>query len=249
MRRALFAFSVLGLWLSLSVAVAAEDRVPLRATLAACESGPAPEQRFAVFTASMPALAGTERMWMRFDLMEKRARARRWTRLRAPAFGRWDRSHEAGASGFIYTKRVERLKETARYRAVVRFRWLDGRGRVQRETRRVTRTCTQPSQRPNLRVESLGIAPGADAGTSRYLVTVVNDGRTDAAAFTLGLVAGGREQVRDVPGLATGGRTTVELTGPRCEAGQQVAATLDIRGVVLEADERDNRAMRLCTGR
>jgi hypothetical protein len=101
--------------------VRAQERPPLRASLAACESGPQAGQRFAVFTASMPALAGTRQMSMRFDLMERRDGARRrWRRLTAPAFGRWDRSKEPGAAGFIYTKRVERLSQAAEYRATVR---------------------------------------------------------------------------------------------------------------------------------
>ena len=235
--------------LSLSVPATAQERPPLRASLAACESGPTAAERFAVFVGSMPARAGTARMWMRFDLMERRAGSKRWTRRQAPAFGRWDRSRERGASAFIYTKRVERLRENARYRAVVRFRWLDAEGRVQRETRRSTPSCDQPSQRPNLRVEALGIVPGPDEGTRHYLVTIVNEGRTAADAFTLGLVAGGSEQVRDVPGLAAGARTTIDLLGPRCPDAEMVSATLDVRGVVRESNERDNRSIRLCGGR
>ena len=246
MRGAPFVVLVLLLSLSLSVPARAQERPPLRASLAACESGPAASARFAVFTGSMPALRGTKRMWMRFDLEERRDGAKRWQRLRAPAFGRWDRSKVPGASGFIYTKRVERLNEAARYRAVVRFRWLDAKGRVQREARRVTTACDQPSQRPNLRVEALETAPGADASSMRYLVTVVNTGLTPAGAFTLGMVVGEAEQVRDVPGLEAGGRTTVELRAPRCEPNASIQVTLDVRDAVKESDERDNRSVRLC---
>jgi hypothetical protein len=249
MRRTPFVVLVLLLALVPATAGAQEQRPALAATLAACESGPQPAERFAVFTGSMPALAGTRRMWMRFDLMERRGTSKRWRRLRATAFGRWERSKVPGASGFIYTKRVERLKEAARYRAVVRFRWFDEDGRVQRETRRTTPTCDQPSQRPNLVVEAVGIAPGPDAATYRYLVTVVNAGRTPADAFTLGLVTADRDLVRDVPGLAAGGRTTVEVLGPRCEEGAPVDVTLDVRGVVAESDERDNTSMTACVGR
>ena len=227
----------------------AQERPPLRATLAACESGPEAVARFAVFTGSMPALRGTRRMWMRFDLEERRRGARRWQRLRAPAFGRWDRSREPGASGFIYTKRVEQLKEAASYRAVVRFRWFDARGREQRQIRRITPPCEQPSQRPNLLVDALGIAPGPDASTYRYLVTVVNDGLTAAGPFSLGLVTDGGERVREVPGLAARGRTTVEIAGPRCAEMSTVTVKLDVRGDVAESDERDNGSNRLCGGR
>lgn len=250
MRRTPFVFLILLLSLSLSVpARAQEEPPPLRAALAACESGPEADARFAVFTASMPARPGTRRMWMRFDLEERRIGAKRWQRLRAPAFGRWDRSKEIGASGFIYTKRVERLKEAARYRAVVRFRWLDAQGRIQRQTRRTTPVCEQPSQRANLVIEAVSIGPGPDAASSRYVVTVANSGLTPAGAFTLGVATEERELLRDVPGLAAGGRTTVEVVGPRCGDGSPVDVTLDVKGVVEESSERDNASMTACTGR
>ena len=230
---------------------AQEPPPPLRATLAACEAGPQPAERFAVFTGSMPAIAGTARMWMRFDLLERRETSKRWRRLRAPALGRWERSKEAGASGFIYTKRVERLKQRARYRAVVRFRWFDAHGRVQRETRRTTPVCVQPWQRPNLRIESVEVRPATDPAMARYLVTIVNDGLTAAGPFTVGLVVGAEEDVRDVPGLAATGRTTLEIPGRRCDPARpdRIAVQLDIRDVVRESSERDNRSDRACDGR
>ena len=251
MRRTPFVVLALSIALGLipARALAQEERPPLAATLAACESGATAAERFAVFTGSMPAAAGTRRMLMRFDLMERRDGSKRWRRLRAPAFGRWERSKAAGAAGFIYTKRVERLKEAARYRAVVRFRWLDVNGRVQRETRRTTPTCEQPSQRANLQVEAVGIAPGPDASTYRYLVTVVNDGLTGAGAFQVGLVADDGEAVRDVPGLPAGGRTTVELVTRRCTERSRLAVTLDPGKVVDESSEADNATDWPCNGR
>jgi len=248
MRRA--PFLVLVLLLALPAGASAQERPSLGAQLAACESGPDPAQRFAIFIASMPALAGTRQMSMRFDLMERRDGARRrWRRLTAPAFGRWDRSKEPGAAGFIYTKRVERLKEAASYRAVVRFRWVDRDGEVQRQARRTTPVCAQPSQRPNLVVEGVDVLPGPDGATSRYLVRVLNEGRTAAPAFTLGMVAAQEDLMHDVPGLVAGGRTTVEMVAPRCPAGASVDVMLDVRNVVRESSERDNRSISPCDGR
>ncbi|HEV2727069.1 MAG TPA: hypothetical protein VGV34_02185, partial [Solirubrobacterales bacterium] len=68
MRRAPFVF--LFLVLLAPAPAAAQERPKLAATLAACETGPDPEQRFAVFTGSMPAMKGTHHMSMRFDLEE-----------------------------------------------------------------------------------------------------------------------------------------------------------------------------------
>jgi hypothetical protein len=218
---------------------------PLKASLAACESGVTAAERFAVFTGSMPALAGTERMWMRFDLMTRATGAKRWRRVKAPAFSRWDRSAPSRA-GFVYTKRVERLEQEASYRAVVRFRWLARRGRVQRERVLRTKACLQPSQRPNLRVVSFAIAPGPDAGHARYVVTLVNAGPVAAGAFAVAISGLSEVLVQPVPGLAPAERTTLEIRGPACQSGAHVTATLDAQGDVRESDEDDNRSVRGC---
>ena len=89
MRRALLALLVAVV--PAAPAFAQEEPPPLRATLAACEAGPNPAERFAVFTGSMPALPGTARMLMRFDLLQRPDGDRRWAPVRAKAFGRWER--------------------------------------------------------------------------------------------------------------------------------------------------------------
>src|SRR5688572_1959940 len=98
MRRTLIAFlAVLGF----AAPADAQKRPPLRATLAACETGPAASERFAVITGSMPARRGTARMAMRFTLLSRRAGGKRWTASRAKAFRRWHRS-APGRGGFVW---------------------------------------------------------------------------------------------------------------------------------------------------
>jgi hypothetical protein len=220
----------------------------LSAALTACGTGATPGERFALFTGSMPARPGTRRMWMRFDLFERSGPAARWARVPAPSFGRWERSQPRRA-GFVYTKRVERLRDAAAYRAVVRFRWFDARGAVQRTTRRTTPVCVQPDRRPDLQVVSIGVVPGAAEGSAIHLVTVANGGLTAAAPFDVGIVAGGEDRVSRVAGLAAGERTTIEVPGRRCRGAEQVSATADVRGEVDEADERDNALSRACDAR
>ena len=245
MRRTLVA--TLGL-LVLAAPAHAQDRPPLRASLAACETGPAPAERFAVFTGSMPALRGTQRMAMRFTLLSRRAGTTRWRRSTASAFRRWHRS-APGRRGLVWTKRVEGLRESADYRVVVTFRWFGAGGRIQREVVRRTPVCEQPSQRPNLRVEAIEVTAAAEPGTTRYRITLINTGLTPADAFTLGLVVGDQERTREVAGLAAGERTTVEVVGAACEPGRVAQVDLDVRDVVKESDEGDNRSRRVCGGR
>ncbi len=66
----------------------AQERPRLRVHLDLCRTGSAGAHRVAVFSGSMPAVAGTARMAMRFDLYERRSGARGFARVRLPALGR-----------------------------------------------------------------------------------------------------------------------------------------------------------------
>jgi CARDB len=242
MRRAPW-FLVALLGLASPLPVFAQERPKLAASLAACETGPDAAQRFAVFTGSMPAMRGTHRMSMRFDLEERGSDVDDVQRVAAPTLGRWNRS-KPGVAGFVYTKRVTRLGQGRWYRATVRFRWHDVRGRVQRTARRVTTFCHQPDQRPNLQLESLRAArPGS------YLVTIVNAGLTPAPESIVGVEPRPETSFqRRVPPLAPGERTTVVVEGDRCEPNHVVVVQLDAGRVVDESREDDNRVENACPG-
>jgi hypothetical protein len=219
---------------------------PLKASLAACVSGPSEEQRFAVFTGSMPAYRGTKRMAMRFDLFTRTSASLRWQPVKTKGLGRWQKS-DPNRAGFVYTKRVERLSQAAEYRVAVRFRWYQSDAKRPDRTRR-TPVCRQPDQRPNLRIETLDVLPGPDAASRRYVATVLNDGRTAAGPFDVAIVAAS-DEVRRVAGLPPGERATVEVAGAACPEGERVTARADVRGVVEESSERDNRSLTACDGR
>jgi hypothetical protein len=220
---------------------------PLKASLAACSVGATEDQRFAVFTGSMPAYRGTRRMAMKFDLFMRRTGAADWLPVKVRGLGRWQRS-APGREGFVYTKRVEHLLQGHDYRVAVRFRWYQAPGLKRRDRVRRTPVCRQPDQRPNLKIESLRIEPGADEASRRYVVTVVNVGQTAAKAFDVGLVTT-QDDVHSVSGLPAGERATVEIAAPACPMGERVTAQADVRGVVHESSERDNRFIAVCDGR
>src|SRR5687767_4921726 len=90
---------------------------PLKASLAACSVGASDDQRFAVFTGSMPAYRGTRRMAMKFNLYIRPIGATSWLPVKAKGLGRWQRS-EPVREGFVYTKRVEGLLQGNDYRVV-----------------------------------------------------------------------------------------------------------------------------------
>ena len=145
---------------------AVEERAPLQARLVGCTTGPHPADRTAAFMAGMPAIDGSARMWVRFDLYERTPDALGFTRIALPAWGRWERS-DPGRTAFIYTKRVDGLRAPAAYRARVLFRWYGPDGELLRRARRFTRACRQPDRGPALQarapVAAAGLVPGTAA--------------------------------------------------------------------------------------
>jgi len=221
-------------------AAAAQEPPPLAAELTACETAVAPEGRSAAFTGSMPALAGTERMAIRVDLLQRRAARGRLQRVDAPGLGEWQRS-EPGRSGFVVTQRVERLAAPAAYRATIRFRWYAADGTVQRQTVRRTPVCRQPDPRPQLRVTAVTPVEGG------FQATVANTGRSGADAFATALSIDGRAlDTRRVEGLAAAEEAVLELAGPACAPGAVVRVRADAGGEVAEVDERDNVRSLVC---
>lgn len=230
-------------------ATARQAAPPLKADTPTCRTGVTPAERFAVFSGSMPARKGARRMAMRFDLQLREPGDSRYRVVRAPSFGRWERSR-AGRSGFIYSKRVDGLKAPATYRAVVRFRWLDGAGRTVAAAKRATPICDQPDPRPNLRLLALRAAAGTEPGTTTYLLTVVNSGRGPAGAFRVaaGPDDDGPQATVTVGGMASRETRVIEVVARACAPGSRVHIRLDVGAAVAESSEDDNDVRRACPG-
>jgi CARDB len=218
---------------------------PLRANLTACHAGPEAADRSAAFTASMPAVRGTERMWMRFDLQQRTPRRSSFATIRVPGLGAWKKS-APGRSGFIYDQTVRELAAPGDYRAVVRFRWYAANGELLRSKKRTTSTCRQPDQRPDLRAGPLSATTSGDVAT--YRLVVVNEGRGDAGPFAVGLTVGGTAQPpqRVEGGLGAGEAATVIFTAAPCAPGSTLRFTLDAQAEVAEASEADDDVAEPC---
>jgi hypothetical protein len=101
-------------------------------------------ERAATFSGEMTALAGTTRMEMRFDLQERLSGETGFHLVTAPGLGVWRASNQ-GVMIYKYVKQVTDLSFPAVYRAVVRFHWLNAKGRVVRRTALLTPVCAQPA--------------------------------------------------------------------------------------------------------
>jgi hypothetical protein len=112
-------------------------------------------ERAATFSGEMTAMTGAARMEMRIDLQERLAGETGFHLVTAPGLGVW-RASSQGVMIYKYVKQVTDLSFPAVYRAVVRFHWLNAKGRVVRRTALLTPICAQPAP-PAL---STPVAPG-----------------------------------------------------------------------------------------
>jgi hypothetical protein len=229
-------------------AAARAQAPPLRAKLSACQSGPAIAARAATFTGSMPAIKGTRRMSMRFDLLQRIPPDEGFETIKVPGLGIWQKSVPGRKSGFVFKQRVQGLVAPGEYKAVVRFRWYGRAGTLLRSTKRETPVCTQPDQRPNLRAGVLDAARGPQPEEATYALVVRNDGRSAAGAFDVVLDVAGADQLaeRVAAGLAAGGLQTLTFVAPRCRPGTTLRFTLDARAEVQESVESDDVVERAC---
>lgn len=209
--------------------------------LAGCQVGTAADDRGADFEGAMPASPGSSVLAMRFDLEQRRG-AVSWKPVTGvPGFGRYERS-AAGAAGFVFSKRFERLVPGASYRVTVRFRWSDADGAVLKRATRRSPTCRQTDLRPDLTVAGVTTGEPTADGRAHYVVQVSNDGLSAlTGALRVGLTVDGLALPSlTLPGLAAGGVGEVGFDGPVCRPGARVVATADPDDDLDEPTESDN---------
>ena len=211
------------------------DPPPLSAELEACATSALPAQRVAAFVGSMPAMRGSMRMQMRFDLQRRRPDEKLWHKVPAvQGFGVWETALPDRA-GFVYHKRVDGLQVPASYRAIVRFRWYRADGTLARHARKRTAACTQPDLRPDLVAGAVRAVLDARPAFALYTVVVRNEGRSRAGAFAV-RVAGA---LTEVAGLGAGEQVEIAVLAPACASGSLVRAVVDADRRIDEADERN----------
>jgi CARDB len=210
---------------------------PAKVALTAC----VPKERAAEFQARMGKVAGATRLRMRFTLQVRTAAQKAFHRVAAPGFRSWTTA-EPGKTSWVFSRRVEALVGPARYRALVRFQWLDADGNALAHAKRASRACRQPDHRPNLKLKAL-----TREGKHRYVALVVNNGRSASGPFDLQVAVGTTLlQPVAVAGLEPGAQQQVKVHGPRCAAGTSVTATADPLDLVDERSETDNAFTRVC---
>jgi len=206
-----------------------------------CESALDPAGRAATFEGRMKVRKHARKMQMRFTLQTRTPEGPAWHKLAASGFGKWLTS-DPGVGRYVYTKHVVALEAPASYRTLVRFRWLDADGDRVASAKATSAVCRQADLRPNLRPLGVEARAGADAQHARYLVPVVNRGRSLAGPFDVVVSVDGTTLTpAQAPELAPGERALVEVQGPPCQDGQMLTVDVDPTGAVDERTEDDNQ--------
>jgi hypothetical protein len=200
-----------------------------------CQVGASAKQRQATFYGRMHAVPGTNRMMMRFTVVD---RAGDSPALPAPQLAQWRRSRP-GVQTFGYAQTVTGLQVGGAYAATVEYRWVDASGKIVKTLRRTSAECRQDGKLPNLAVTRIAARPGDAAGTLVYSVDVANRGAADARAVMVDLFVddAGADAAR-VDLVRPGETVTVRVSGPVCT--QRVRAVVDRQDAIHETTEDDN---------
>jgi hypothetical protein len=216
----------------LAAAVAAPFAPPASVKLAHCSV----EEASAEFYGRMRPVAGSERMWMRFTILERQAGG--YEPLRAHGLSRWHRSRP-GVAAFGYRQTVRGLQPGGVYRAKVSFRWYSSEGERIERTRRTSPACRQYVGVPNLTSAVTGVAPAKVAGVARYEMRVSNEGAAPAEDVEARLtVDGSVVDTVTIASLEPGMSRDVAVLGPACKSS--AASMADPDGVIVESSEDDN---------
>jgi hypothetical protein len=242
MPRRLVTFALLCLALAVpGQAQAATFKLP-SSKLLECRPGDAGETRTATFQGRMRSLPGTDRMLMRFTLIERFGDEKRHA-VTVPELRAW-RSAKPGIKDFRYRQTVTGLQGGGEYRVSVDFRWLDAEGNLLRKSRRLSGACRQPGELANLKVGAPTILPGPE-GTAVYLVPVTNDGKVAARDVAVELfVDGGSTNTGHIDSVAPGETREVRFTGPTCKL--RLRMVVDPRDSIKERLESDNVTTSRC---
>ncbi len=150
-------------------------------------------------------------------------------RDQGPGLGVWQKS-STGRSGFIFKKRVQGLAAPGEYKAVVRFRWRQGRPAAALDQAQDA-VCAQPDQRPTC-VPARSTSRAGRSPTGDLCAVVTNDGRSAAGPFDVALAVNGADQPaqRVGRGPRRGRRADADLRGAALPGGHDRCASRSTRG-------------------
>jgi hypothetical protein len=148
------------------------------------------DSQSATFHGRMKRIEGSERMWMRFTVLEKHSAG--FEPLAAPGLGRWQKS-KPGVAGFSYRQTVRGLQPGASYKMQVRYRWYSAEGEL------------MVRAHYSVRVENTGVAAARDVAVRLSVDGDVLD------TPTVGFLRAGESRVLGFRGPPCIGSVTAEV--------------------------------------
>jgi hypothetical protein len=123
-----------------------QGSIPLAtASLEQCATAALGNDRSVTFVGEMSAIAETARMAIRIELQERLPEEATFHTVKAAGLGVW-RESDPGVKAFKYLNKVTNLSAPASYRASIRFRWINAKGRPLKRLERHTASCAQPAE-------------------------------------------------------------------------------------------------------
>jgi hypothetical protein len=119
----------------------------LSATVEQCVTAATQAERSVTFVGQMETVPGAHEMAIQVIVQERLSSEEGFHALTTGGLGGWQHS-EAGVSIYKVRQAVTDLPAPAVFRAIVRYRWLDEKGKVIRHEARRTPICRQPVERP-----------------------------------------------------------------------------------------------------
>jgi hypothetical protein len=219
------------------VPAAAADAAPRTILkVRSCQTGDSARQRQATFYGRMRAVPGTQRMMMRFSLVDHSSPAA--SPIPSPQLAQWRRSRP-GVKTFGYAQTVTGLQTGGAYAAVVEYRWLGANGKTIKTFKRTSADCRQDGALPNLTLTRVAARAGEAAGTELYSLDVTNNGLALARNVVVDLfVDDAASDAATVDSIPAGATVTVRVSGPSCV--QHLRAVVDRRDSIHETTEDDN---------
>lgn len=253
-----------GLWALVAVvAVLAADSagaraataVPPRAQLTqfSCARALDPVNRSAGVSAVMRPVPGTQRMLLRFQLLQQLPGAPA-DMVRGGDLGSF-RSPPNPTLGRLpgdvwrKVKQVINLNAPAAYQFRVTFRWVGAHNRVLSSATRYSRVCHQRELRPDLLVSSIAVAPIAGHPNHElYTATIANQGATGAGPFEVLFTPGDGSAplTQTVKWLGAHATRQLQFTGPVCNAASPSTVTADAADQVDDFDRTNNTLAAVC---
>lgn len=219
----------------------------------ACQRALDPTGRSVSVRAVMRPVAGTRRLSIRFDLLQRAGHTSR-SLSGAGDLGIWltPRNATLGQrAGDVWQldKAVSNLDAPASYRFRVTFRWLGAHGRVLAIAAQQSASCVQRELRPDLLVRSVAVAAIPNRlHQQRYTAVVANAGASAAGPFRVLFTPGdgSPSQGLTIDRLDAHSARRVSFAGPECVAGSPPTVVADSASQVDDVNRNNNTMTVTC---